>query len=139
MKKTQGRMKIAVIAILAFVLVPATWAGTITNAFQDPADLHIGTGAGTAGAMGLGGDPNTIGTGGTFDIFYNPNANSSQLPIGNPFYLIFAIPIYSGSSTANSVSGTATMYSPYPGGATSTVTVNGFHDWGIMTNQQPKD
>lgn len=120
--------KLILAAVLTLCVSTAAWADIL-----DPANLHVGTGAGTAGAQGLGGDPNTIGSGAVFDIYYNTQGNGN-LPIGNPFYLMFAVPVYSGSSLANSVSGTATMYSPYPGGTTSTVTVNGQKDWGKMTS-----
>ena len=77
--------------------------------YTDPANLHVGTGAGTAGQYGLGSDPNTIGSGGSFDIYYNTQGQGN-LDIGDPFYLIYAIPVYSGSSSTNSAGSPATFY-----------------------------
>lgn len=126
--KNSRILKFSIVLVLTLCVGTAAWADIL-----DPANLHVGTGAGTAGAQGLAGDPNTIGSGNVFDIYYNTQGNGN-LPIGNPFYLIFAVPVYTGSSLTNSVSGTSTMYSPYPGGTTSTVSVNGKTDWGKMTS-----
>lgn len=107
---------------LSIALSSPVWADGTT--YLDPAILHVGAGAGTSTATGGGGDPNTIGSAG-FDIYYN-SQGSGNLPIGSPFYLIIATPVYTGSNNSPTVGGTATMYAPYssyPGGAT-TVTVN---------------
>lgn len=129
--------KIALLLIVALVVTLPLMADSFT--YTDPADLHIGTGAGTAGAQGLGGDPNSI-TDGHFDIFYNPNTNSSQLAVGDPFWLILAVPVYTGSSSAVSIPGTATMYSPYPNGTTSTLTITPpAAKYGTLTNANPKE
>jgi hypothetical protein len=123
--------------VLVLVVLGLACGGNTRAQLLDPADLHVGTGAGTncatgSGAPGCVGDPNTIGSTG-FDIYYNPNTHSSQAPIGDPFYLIIASPIYTGSTNSPTVGGTATMYAPYPGGTTSTVSVGGRHDWGTMS------
>jgi len=72
--------------------------------------------------MGCAGDPNTISTTG-FDVYYNTQGKGN-LPIGDPFLVIVATPVYTGSTNSPTVDGTATMYSPYPGGATTSVTIN---------------
>jgi hypothetical protein len=100
--------------------VPA-WADTSSIVYDDPSILHVGPGAGTTCATGCGGDPNTIGSTG-FDVYYNSQGNGN-LPIGNPFYLVVATPVYTGSNNSPAVGGTATFISPYPGGATSSITV----------------
>ena len=119
------------LGVLALALVTscAAWADDIV----DPADLHIGTGAGTPCAQGCGADPNVISATG-FDIFYNPNQNSSQSPIGDPFYLIVASAVYTGSNNSPTVNSTATMYAPYPNGATTTVSVGPAVNNGTMTS-----
>lgn len=111
-------MLAALAAFVLFAPVRSARADDIT----DPADLHVGPGAGTACATGCGADPNVISSG-SFDIYYNPNTNSSQSAIGNPFYLVIAVPDYVGSSDIVSLGPTATMYTPYPGTTTSTVTL----------------
>ena len=119
--------------ILSLLFLALAFGGNASAQLLDPADLHVGTGAGTSCPLGCNGDPNTISATG-FDIYYNPNTHSSQAPIGDPFYLIIASPIYTGSTNSPTVGGTATMYAPYPGGTTSTVSVGGQHDWGTMTS-----
>jgi PEP-CTERM motif len=115
--------------VLGLLLLALAFGGNASAQLLDPADLHVGTGAGTncatgSGAPGCIGDPNTISAT-AFDIYYNPNTHSSQLPIGDPFYLIIATPVYTGSTNSPTVGGTATFYDPYPGGTTSTVSVGG--------------
>lgn len=128
-----------VLVPMLFVLALALACGSAAWAdITDPADLHVGPGAGTSCATGCGADPNTIGTTG-WDVYYNPNQNSSQSPIGNPLFLIVAVPDYTGSSNSPSVNGTATMYTPYPGGATSTVSVTNATDQGTMTSAKPNN
>jgi hypothetical protein len=121
------------LSISGFLLLALAFGGNASAQLLDPADLHVGPGAGTSCATGCGADPNTISAT-NFDIYYNPNTNSSQAPIGDPFYLIIATPIYTGSTNSPTVGGTATMYAPYPGGTTSTVSVGGQHDWGTMSS-----
>jgi len=99
----------------------------------DPADIHVGPGANTPCATGCGADPNTISPT-AFDIYYNPNVHSSQSPLGNPFFLIVASAVYSGSSNSPTVNSPATMYAPYPNGATSTVSVGSGVNNGTMTS-----
>jgi hypothetical protein len=118
---------------VGLLLLALAFGGNASAQLVDPADLHIGPGAGTSCATGCNGDPNTISAT-AFDIYYNPNTHSSQLPIGDPFYLIVASPIYTGSTNSPTVGGTATMYAPYPGGTTSTKSVGGQHDWGTMSS-----
>ena len=117
-------MRKVLLPVLGLLLLALAFGGNASAQLLDPADLHIGTGAGTSCPMGCNGDPNTISATG-FDIYYNPNTHSSQLPIGNPFFLVIATPVYTGSTNSPTVGGTATMYAPYPGGTTSTVSVGG--------------
>jgi hypothetical protein len=119
------KLKKVLVPALSFLVVAlasgaSVWADTTTT-YDDPANLHVGPGAGTGCAKGCAGDPNTIGTTG-FDVYYNTQGKGN-LPIGNPFYLIVATPVYTGSNNSPSVGGTATMYAPYPGGATTTVKI----------------
>lgn len=117
------------IVLLSFA--GAAFADTVP--LTDPADLHVGTGAGTICATGCGADPNTI-TATHFDIYYNPNKSSSQAPIGTPFYLVLAIPVYTGSILTNSISSPAGLFAPYPGPQTGTVPVSGQTDHGTMSS-----
>lgn len=108
-------LRLLVLLALVASVVPALADDII---YTDPANLHIGTGYGTACAQGCGGHPNIIGTGTNFDIYYNTEGNGN-LDIGNPFYLIFAVPVYSGSSSTNSAPSTATFYNSGVAGSTS--------------------
>jgi PEP-CTERM motif-containing protein len=119
--------------VLGLLLLALAFGGNASAQLLDPADLHVGPGAGTLCATGCGADPNTISATG-FDIYYNPNTNSSQLPIGDPFYLLIATPVYTGSTNSPTVGGTATMYATYPGGTQTTVSVGGAVSKGEMTS-----
>ncbi|HXH68467.1 MAG TPA: PEP-CTERM sorting domain-containing protein [Candidatus Limnocylindrales bacterium] len=129
-------MKKVLVLSLGLVLValmsgvPALADSTIV--YDDPANLHIGPGAGTTCATGCGSDPNTIGTTG-FDIYYN-SQGSGNLAIGDPFYVIVATPVYTGSTNSPTVGGTATLISPYPGGSSTTVNVGGAQTGTEMTS-----
>ena len=101
--------------------IPAYADGTTGITYIDPANLHVGPGAGTSCATGCAGDPNVISLTG-WDVYYN-NQGKGNLPIGTPFYLVVATPVYTGSSNLPTVGSTATMYAPYPGGTTTSVTV----------------
>jgi PEP-CTERM motif len=118
-------LKLVLLSVLALVVVAMTcstsaWADGTT--YLDPANLHVGPRAGTSCATGCAGDPNTISST-AFDVYYNSQGNGN-LAIGNPFYLIVATAVYSGSNNSPTVGATATMYAPYPGGTTTSVTVN---------------
>lgn len=128
------KVLIAAVAILILACGRTAFADGTTS-ITDPADLHVGTGAGTSCATGCAGDPNTI-TAANFDIYYNPNTNSSQAPIGTPFYLILAIPVYTGSISTNSINSPAGFYDPYasPFTQTGTVPVSGQTDHGTLTS-----
>ena len=126
-------MKKVLLPVLGLLLLALAFSGNASAQLLDPADLHVGPGAGTACATGCGADPNTISAT-AFDIYYNPNIHSSQDPIGDPFYLIVATPVYTGSTNSPTVGGTATMYTPYPGGPTTTVSVGGPVSQGEMTS-----
>jgi hypothetical protein len=108
------------LVLVALVCGAPAWADGTT--YLDPANLHVGPGAGTTCATGCGADPNPIGSGG-FDVYYNTQGNGN-LPIGDPFYVIVATAVYAGSTNSPTVGGTATMYTPYPGGSTTSVTVD---------------
>jgi PEP-CTERM motif len=120
----EWKLKKVLLPILGLLLLALTFGGNASAQITDPADLHVGPGAGTGCATGCGGDPNTISPT-NFDIYYNPNTHSSQSPIGNPFYLIIASPVYTGSTNSPTVNGTATMYATYPGGTQTSVSVGG--------------
>jgi hypothetical protein len=105
-------------------VAPSGWA---TSTF------HIGTGVGTACAIGCTGDP-TVVSAGAFSLYFNPDPNSSQGPVGTPFYLIVATPIYSGSANNASMNSIADWYHPYPGPKTGTVIVDNKKNWGPMTS-----
>ncbi len=126
-------MRKTLLPVLGVLLLALAFAGNASAQLEDPADLHIGPGAGTSCATGCGADPNTISAT-AFDIYYNPNTNSSQLPIGDPFYLLIATPVYTGSTNSPTVGGTATMYATYPGGTQTTVSVGGAVSQGEMTS-----
>jgi len=131
-------LKKVLLPVLGLLFVALACGGAAWADVSDPADLHVGTGAGTPCATGCGADPNTI-TSTAWDVFYNPNGNQSA--IGSPFYLIVATPVYTGSNNSPTVGGTATMYAPYsafPGGSSS-VTVDNLINWGTMTNSKPND
>jgi hypothetical protein len=120
--------------VILFCCVSLILAGTasVKADILDPADLHVGTGAGTLCATGCGGDPTRVSAG-NFDIYYNPNTHSSQLPVGTPFYLILATPVYTGSSSANSINSPAALFSPYSGGVqTGSVTIDNQTSHGVM-------
>ncbi len=126
-------MRKVLLPVLGLLFLALAFGGNASAQLVDPADLHVGPGAGTLCATGCGADPNTISAT-AFDIYYNPNTNSSQLPIGDPFYLIIATPVYTGSTNSPTVGGTATMYATYPGGTQSTVSVGGAVSKGEMTS-----
>jgi len=126
-------LKKVLLPVLGLLLLALAFGGNASAQLLDPADLHVGPGAGTTCATGCGADPNTISAT-AFDIYYNPNTNSSQLPIGDPFYLVIATPVYAGSTNSPTVGSTATMYTPYPGTTTSTVSVGGAVSQGEMTS-----
>ncbi len=133
MKITALKVRLGFSAIFAAFLFTAAAIPIWADGIIDPADLHIGTGAGTACATGCGLDPNTISAA-SFDLYYNPNTHSSQDPIGNPFYLVLAIPVYSGSSSTNSINSPAALYAPYPGAQTGTVVVDTQTNHGTLTS-----
>jgi len=100
------------IGLLAFVAV-IFLAGHSSPAWAI-STLHVGTGVGTPCAIGCGGDP-TIINGKSFSLYFNPNPSSSQGPIGDPFYLVVAVPVYSGAkSTDANIGSTAQFYHPFP-------------------------
>ncbi len=79
--------------------------------------LHIGFGAGTACAVGCGGDPNlSPGYSNTFDVYQTSGGASSV----NPVYLIIGVPDQnaSGLFSSSSITGLAS-YNPYPGSSVS--------------------
>lgn len=129
----EWKLKKVLLPILGLLFLALAFGGSASAQISDPADLHVGPGAGTACATGCGSDPNTISST-NFDIYYNPNTHSSQSPIGDPFYLIVATAVYSGSSNSPTVGGTATMYSPYPGGTQTSVSVGPAVLQGEMTS-----
>jgi hypothetical protein len=116
------KVLLPVLGLLVVALACSTSAWADGTTYLDPANLHVGPGAGTACATGCAADPNPISPT-AFDVYYNSQGNGN-LAIGNPFYLIVATAVYSGSNNSPTVGGTATMYSPYPGGTTTSVTVD---------------
>ena len=84
----------------------------------DPSTLHIGTGAGTACAVGCGGDPNLISAT-DFDVYQNAAGANT---LSQPLLVILGIPNYSGAApTIASV----TAYSPYAGVNTGGTSLSG--------------
>jgi len=112
-------------AALASGLGIAALAGLFSSAsaqIVDPSTFHVGTGAasGSPGATGNAGDPNQIPGSNpiNFDIYQNANGNVSGT---DPLLLIFAVPT---GGTAPTLTSPGTLYSPYPGGSTSSITIN---------------
>ena len=118
------------LVLAALVYGAPAWADGVV--YDDPANLHVGPGAGTACATGCAGDPNTIGATG-FDVYYNSQGNGN-LAIGNPFYVIVATPVYAGSNNSPTVGGTANLISPYPGGSSTSITIGGANTGTEMTS-----
>ena len=109
-----------VLLILAIALLASIPASADGITYDDPANLHVGPGAGTGCATGCAGDPNVISFT-NWDVYYNTQGKGN-LAIGTPFYLVVATPVYTGSSNSPTVGSTATMYAPYsayPSGGTS--------------------
>jgi hypothetical protein len=115
----RARPLIASAALVAgFSALVSVLSTPVSAEIIDPSTFHVGTGAGTAGATGLGGDPNTIGSGATFDIYQNSEGNVTGL---QPLLIILAVPDNAGIP---SLSSTGTLYRPYPGSVTTTITIN---------------
>ena len=70
--------------VAVVVLFPSL---SMATTFIDPATLHIGTGYGTACAMGCGGDPNIVPTN-KLDIYQNSGGAGG---LNNPVLLILAV------------------------------------------------
>jgi hypothetical protein len=119
-------------AIALLFGIPAYADGTTGTTYIDPATLHVGPGAGTGCATGCAGDPNVISLT-NWDVFYNSQGNGN-LPIGTPFYLVVATPVYTGSSNSPTVNSPATMFAPYPGGTTTPVNVGPEATGTVMTS-----
>src|SRR6516225_7987912 len=64
-------LKKVLLPVLGLLFVALACGGAAWADISDPADLHVGTGAGTSCATGCGADPNTI-TSTAWDVFYNP-------------------------------------------------------------------
>jgi hypothetical protein len=103
--------------LLVFVLflaacVPA-WADDIAAGdaiyYEDPATLHIGTGAGTPGATGAGLHPNPVSTT-AVDVYQNSGGASL---LGNPLLLILGIPNSTSNLFATDPIGSVVSYNPY--------------------------
>ncbi|HXH05807.1 MAG TPA: PEP-CTERM sorting domain-containing protein [Vicinamibacterales bacterium] len=105
------------VLLLSVVFVPAVLADEIVPEEEDPATLHIGTGAGTPCAQGCGGDPNTI-TATVLSIFQNHGGAPDLL---DPLLLILGIPNTSGLGSAPAIA-SITEYDPYPGSSVGSVT-----------------
>ena len=86
----------------------------------DPATLHIGPGAGTACATGgcplLNGELNSIGSGGTVDIYQN---SSGAATLDQPVFLILAIPNNTTNLFASNPISSVQFINSYPGGTTT--------------------
>lgn len=87
------RRILLMVATIGFLGLGTARADTI-----DPANLHIGTGLGTACQTGCAGDPNQVSSNG-LDIW---NVGSGG-PYANPVLLIIGIPNISGGSAPTSI------------------------------------
>src|SRR5437879_12920183 len=67
------------LVLVALVYGAPAWADGVV--YNDPANLHVGPGAGTACATGCAGDPNTISPT-AFDIYYNSQGRSEERRVG---------------------------------------------------------
>ncbi len=101
-------MRKILLTVLAIVLgaSPLAWADAI-----DPSTLHLGPGAGTACAMGCGGDPNTIGPS-VLDIFQTGGGFPTLL---HPVLLILGVPNNTANLFSTNPISSVTSYNPYPG------------------------
>jgi PEP-CTERM motif len=105
--KGKSRYGIAILFVLAGCLSLVCTFQTKAQGV-DPATLHIGPGYGTPCAMGCGGEPNLIGSGGTVDI-YQQSGGATPLDNGTVL-LILAVPNYTGALSTTGA--TATFYNP---------------------------
>ena len=87
----------------------------------DPSTFHVGNGA--TGSCPTGGcpttDPNLIGSGTNFSIFQQANGGVSPTM---PLLMIFAVP-HGDPFNIGALNSPGTLIAPYPGGATSNVTI----------------
>src|SRR5713226_7650998 len=105
-----GKILKRTLGVLLFLIAATTAWGQ----FLDPADLHVGTGAGTGlCSVGCAGDPNIL----TFsDDFSIANVNNSTT-LSEPLLVILGIPNYNGA--APTMSG-VTTYASNGGQSTTT-------------------
>ncbi len=122
---------LVLMALSIFFAGPPAWALVYD---VDPATLHIGTGAGTANAIGnLQNDPTFVSTT-NFSIYQN---QGGAINISNPLVLLLAVP---NTVTLTGGISSATLYNPYSaypnGGVTLTATagVNPSVGYGTLTN-----
>jgi hypothetical protein len=103
-------LKFSVFGAFGVAVSLASFAAPTSAQILDPSTLHVGPGTGTACATGCAGDPNAIGSGGTFDIYQTSNGGVTTT---SPILLIFAVP---DGQSAPVLPSTATLISSYPGG-----------------------
>ncbi len=122
---------LVLVALSIFFAGPPAWALVYD---VDPATLHVGTGAGTANAIGtIQFDPTFVSTT-NFSIYQN---QGGAIDMNNPFVLILAVP---NTATLTGGISSATMYNPYsayPSGGitlTSALGVNPSLGYGSLTN-----
>lgn len=104
-----------VINLLLVVLVAGlctAWADSFDNFATDPANLHIGPGAGTSCATGCAGEPNLLGTGSGVDVYLTSASGS----LSQPVFLILGIPNNTTNLFTTSPITGVDYYAPYPGG-----------------------
>jgi hypothetical protein len=104
------------VAFLATAAVPV-----FAQTDLDPSTFHVGNGA--TGSCPTGGcpttDPNLIGSGTEFSIFQQANGGVSPTM---PLLMIFAVP-HGDPFNISALNTPGTLIAPYPGGATSNVTI----------------
>jgi hypothetical protein len=109
------------VAFLATLAAPA-----FAQTDLDPSTFHIGNGA--TGSCPTGGcpttDPNLIGSGANFSIFQQSNGGTSPTA---PLLMIFAVP-HGDQFNISALNTPGTLIAPYPGGATSNITITSVLD-----------
>jgi hypothetical protein len=117
-------LRLGAFAGVAFLATPA--APALAQADLDPSTFHIGNGA--TGSCPTGGcpttDPNLIGSGANFSIFQQSNGGTTPTM---PLLMIFAVP-HGDPFSISALNTPGTLYAPYPGAATSSVTITSILD-----------
>jgi hypothetical protein len=129
MLKPSSRLALTALRLeaLAGVVSLATLAApAFAQTDLDPSTFHVGNGA--TGSCPTGGcpttDPNLIGSGANFSIFQQSNGGTSPTM---PLLMIFAVP-HGDPFNISALNTPGTLIAPYPGGATSNVTVTSVLD-----------